>query len=262
MVLHDIWQCWWHQRSLEAGSGTWVLQKKNKDISILTETHINHDQIHHQIHIRNNWLGPIFFSPGDSHTKGLLVLLHLGLEGFTEVDTDPKGRFLSFKVTPSNDRVLCVCALGIVPGNSCLDGVSLKDYKIIWKIKMREMKTKQYLETLIVLWIKWTGNKARLDRCCSYYPLNMDNDLRIYGEGRTQIPLSSLAMIGPIKIANETKSNHIMVSFTNHYKVSSIDRLPSKTKIGIILFYTSQSSPPLQSSFKENAKILSKNSTT
>ena len=117
-------------------------KRKNRDISILTETHINHDQIHHQIHIRNNWLGPIFFSPGDSHTKGLLVLLHLGLEGVTEVDTDPKGRFVSFKVTPSNDRVLCVYALGIAPGNSCLEGVSLKDYKIIWKIKMREMKTK------------------------------------------------------------------------------------------------------------------------
>ena len=55
-------------------------------------------------------MGPIIFSPEDSHTKVLLVLLHLGLEGVTKVDTDPKGRFASFKVTPSNDRVLCVCA--------------------------------------------------------------------------------------------------------------------------------------------------------
>ena len=38
----------------------------------------------------------------------MLVLLHLGLEGITEADTNPKGRFVSFKVTPSNDRVLCV----------------------------------------------------------------------------------------------------------------------------------------------------------
>ena len=53
---------------------------------------------------------PVFFSPGDSHTKGLLVLLHLGLEGITEVDTDSKGRFVSFKVTATNDRVLCVYA--------------------------------------------------------------------------------------------------------------------------------------------------------
>ena len=103
-------------------------RNRNKDIIILTETHINLDQIHHK---RNNWLGAIFFPPADIHTKGLLVLLHLGLEGVTKVDTDPKGRFTSFKVTPSNDRVLCVYALVIAPGNSCLEGVFLKDYKII-----------------------------------------------------------------------------------------------------------------------------------
>ena len=114
-------------------------RNRNKDVNIITETHINLDQIHH---IGNNWLGAIFFSPGDSHTKGLFALLHLGLEGFNDVDTDPKARFLSFKVTPYNDRVFCVYALGIAPGNSCLEGVSLKDYKIIWKIKMKEMKTK------------------------------------------------------------------------------------------------------------------------
>ena len=82
-------------------------RNQNKVIIILTNTHINHDQIHH---IRNKWLGPIFFSPGDSHTKRLLVLLHLVLEGITEEDTDPKERFVSFKVTPSYDRVLCVYA--------------------------------------------------------------------------------------------------------------------------------------------------------
>ena len=91
-------------------------------------------------HIKNNWLGAIFFSPGDNHTRGLLALLHLSLEGVTEVDTDPKGRFVSLKVTPSNGRVLCVYAQGIAPGNSCLEGVSLKDYKIIWKIKWRKWK--------------------------------------------------------------------------------------------------------------------------
>ena len=38
----------------------------------------------------------------------------------------------------------------------------------------------------------------RLYRCCSNYVLIVDNGLRIYGEGRTQIPLSSPAMIGPL----------------------------------------------------------------
>ena len=43
-----------------------------------------------------------------SHTEGLLVLFHPGLEGTTEIDTDPKGRILSFKFTHSNHRILCV----------------------------------------------------------------------------------------------------------------------------------------------------------
>ena len=51
---------------------------------------------------------PIFFSPGDTHGKGVLFLLHLGLEGVTEVDTDQKERFVSFKVTISNEASLFV----------------------------------------------------------------------------------------------------------------------------------------------------------
>ena len=82
-------------------------RKQSKYISILTETHIKHDQI---LHIKNKWLGPTFLSPGSSHTKGFIAQLHLGLEGVTEVDIDPKGRFVSFKVTLSNNRVLCFCA--------------------------------------------------------------------------------------------------------------------------------------------------------
>ena len=92
-LQNDIWPSWCHQRSFEAGSGTWTLQKPKKIISILTKTHMNHDQIHHT---RNNWLGAIFFSTGDSHTKGRPFLVHLGLEDITEVDTDPKGRLVSF----------------------------------------------------------------------------------------------------------------------------------------------------------------------
>ena len=59
---------------------------------------------------KNNWLGLIFYSPRDSHNKEWLVLLHLGFQGITELDTDQKVRFVTFKVTPSNARVLCVYA--------------------------------------------------------------------------------------------------------------------------------------------------------
>ena len=65
-------------------------RKQKKYLSILTETRIKHDQL---LHIRNNWLGPIFLSPGSSHTKGFIAQLHPGLEGAAEVDTDPKGIF-------------------------------------------------------------------------------------------------------------------------------------------------------------------------
>ena len=38
----------------------------------------------------------------------------------------------------------------IAPGNGWLEN------KInIWRIKMREMKTKQYLNNLILLWVEW-----------------------------------------------------------------------------------------------------------
>ena len=88
--------------------------------------------------------------------------------------------------------------------------------------------------------------KIRLYRCCFNYALSkliVDNGLED-PEGRTQIPLSLPATIGPlsmiqdrqglvnIKIAKNTKINHVVVSFANHYIAISIDRLSSKTNIG------------------------------
>ena len=43
------------------------------------------------------------------------------------------------------------------------------------------------------------------------------------------------------KIANNTKINHIMVSFIDHYNAISIDRLSSKTKIGKYSWYFNNS---------------------
>ena len=68
-------------------------RSQNKDISILPETHINQDQLHQ---LRNKWSGPIFCSLGDTFTKGMLVLLHPGFNDATDVDIDPKKRFVSF----------------------------------------------------------------------------------------------------------------------------------------------------------------------
>ena len=82
-------------------------RNQNKDICILSETHINHEQFHQ---IRNNWLRPFFFSLGYTFSKGILILLHPGLPDVTEIDSDPNGRFVSLKVAPSDERILCVYA--------------------------------------------------------------------------------------------------------------------------------------------------------
>ena len=92
-------------------------------------------------------MGPIYFSPGDTYANGMLFLLHLGIEGVTEVGIDPKERFLSFKVSTSKQSSLLVPLQGIVPESSWLVGAFLKDYKNICKIKMRKMKAKQCLES-------------------------------------------------------------------------------------------------------------------
>ena len=93
-------------------------KNQNKVISILTETHINHDQIHH---IRNNWVGSNFFSLGDSLTKG-----HNSLSCF-----------ISSRLTLIKKEGLCplmtefsmfMSLQGIAPGNRWIGGVSLKDY--------------------------------------------------------------------------------------------------------------------------------------
>ena len=65
---------------------------------------------------------------------------------------------------------------------------------------------------------------------------------KIYGKGRTQIPEFTRydrpsgtrcridRVYDDIKIANNTKINHIIVSFTDLYNVIFIDRLPSKAR--------------------------------
>ena len=73
----------------------------------------------------------------------MLFLPHLGLERVTEVDTNPKERFVSFQVTTtSNESSLFASLQGIAPERSWIRGAFLKDYKNICKIRMREMKAK------------------------------------------------------------------------------------------------------------------------
>ena len=90
--------------------------------------------------------------------------------------------------------------------------------------------------------------KHRLFRCCfNYAPskLSVDNGLvdlwrrenpnspefthyNRYSGTRSKID----RVYNYVKIASNTKMNHIMISFTDHYNAIFIDRFPSQTKIG------------------------------
>ena len=204
---------------------------------------------------------PVFFSPGDSHTKGLLVLLHLGLEGITEVNTDSKGRFVSFKVTLSNDRVLCVYAPS---GDSAREQLA-RGHFFEGLQNCVENRNKGNENKMILGGFNCTMDKMqrlveikhRLYRCCFNYPLPkliVDNGLDDLWRREnpdssefTHCDRSSGAryridrIYADMKIANNTKINHIMVSFTDHYHAIFIDRFSSETKTGKDSWYCNNS---------------------
>ena len=98
-------------------------------------------------------------------------------EGNTEVDTDPKERFVSIKVTPSNDRVLCVYASS---GYSTREQLARGRFFERLQVKI---KHKDFIGAAPIM---------------SCQNSSWIVGMTIYGEGRTKIHLSSPAMIGPL----------------------------------------------------------------
>ena len=105
----------------------------------------------------------------------MLFLLHLSFEGVTEVDTDPKDRFLM--------RVLCLSHSKVQHQRAARKGGAfLKDYKIICQKKGNDNK-------IILGDLNCTMDKVDRDgknktqrtfRCCSNYALSkliVDNGL-------------------------------------------------------------------------------------
>ena len=209
-------------------------KSQNKDICILAETHIGNEQIPQ---IQNNWLGPVLISPGDTFSKGLLILLHPGFPDVTEIDSDPNGRFISFKVAPSVDRVLCLYALS---GHSNREQLTRRRF-------FEELSN--YIDH------KFEGNENKIilgDFNCTLSQMDRDERNKTQKRYRchSNLTLSKLIMdheledlwrrenpdtseftrydrasgtrsridrvYTEIKIANNTKSNHKMISFSDH----------------------------------------------
>ena len=107
-------------------------------MSILTETHIIHDQLTIQEII--DWAPS--FSLLEIVIQKERFLCFIWVLKVSEVDTDPERRSVSFKVTTSNEGSEFVPLQGIAPENGWLGGAFSKDYIIICKIKMKEMEAK------------------------------------------------------------------------------------------------------------------------
>ena len=164
-------------------------------------------------------MSAIFFSTGDSHTKGLLVLLHLGLEGVTEIDTDRKGRFVSFKVTHSNERVLCVYVPSEHSTREKANKIILGDFNCtMYKTKRDGSNKTLYrcrfnnaLSNLTVdngladLWRKKNKDSSDMILLLSRYDRSSGRKFRID------------TVYTYIKFASNAKFNRMMDSFTNHF---------------------------------------------
>ena len=115
----------------------------------------------------------------------MLFLLHLSLEGITEVDTDPKGSSVSFKVAPSNESSLFVPLQGIAAEREQLaKGRFFKRLQIYMQNKNEGNGNKIMLGDLNCTMDKidrdGENKTQRLYRCCSNYALSkliVDNGL-------------------------------------------------------------------------------------
>ena len=110
-------------------------------------------------------------------------MLQLNPEGMTEVDTDPKGRFVSFKVTTSNESSLFVPLQGIAAENSLPGGRFFEGLQNYMQNKNEGNENKIMLEHLNCSMDKIdrdSENKTKIYRCFSNYALSkliVDNGL-------------------------------------------------------------------------------------
>ena len=188
----------------------------------------------------------------------MLLLLHPGFNNFTDVDIGPKGRFISFKVAPSEDRVLCIYApSGYNNRQQLARGrffAGLQTYI--------EDETQGNENKIIIADFNCTlgqkdrdeGNKTnRRYKCHSTFVLSkliMENGLEDIWR-RENPDISEFTRYGrssgtrsridractDTKVPNNTKIKHKMISFSDHYNTLLIVTLSSITKIGKDLWH-------------------------
>ena len=178
---------------LKQGLALEFCKNKHKVTSILTQTHINHDQIHH---IKHNWLDPTFLSLGDCWFCLIWVF-----EVSLRLTLILKGGLCFLRLLPMMTDLSVVMPLqDVAPGKSWLGGRFFEGLQNYMKNKKEGNVNKILLGDFNYTMIKWTGmvkmkHKYFIDalRTISCHSSSWIMSLRIYGEGRTHFPLSSPA---------------------------------------------------------------------
>ena len=157
-------------------------KNQNKIISILTETHINHDRIHH---IRNNWLGHNSFSPGEVTQKKCFFCFIWVLKVSLTLTLIQKGGLFPLRLIPLTIEFSVYSPLGYSTREQLARGEN----------KNEGNKNEIILGDLLP-WIKLTGMVKIKHKSfiCGVPVMPCQNSswimgLGIYREGRTQVPL-------------------------------------------------------------------------
>ena len=183
----------------------------------------------------------------------MLVLLHSGFNDVTDVDIDPKGGFVSFKVAPSEDRVLCIYAPS---GHNNKQQLARRRFFKGLQTYIQD-KTQGNENKIIIADFNCTldqkdrdeGNKTnRRYRCHSTFALsklimenwledlwrreNLDASEFTHYDGFSGTRSKIDRAYTDIKIANSTRIKRKMISFSDHHNALLIDRLSSITKLG------------------------------
>ena len=145
----------------------------------MTGTHFNHDQIKQ---LKKNWLGSIFFCPGDS-LDGLPWFIRV-LKVSLRLTLMQHGGLCHITLFPLMTNFSVLMPLqGITPKNSWLGSISLKDYKRDREREREEIILKDFNCTMKKMGRKGRSKTQRLYRCDPNYTLSkviVDNGLEYF----------------------------------------------------------------------------------
>ena len=138
-LQHDICLISLIQRCLPVWFGTWILQKPKQRLQYFNWS--SYQSLSNTPH-EKQLVGPPLFSLLEIATRKDCLSCFIRVSKVSlRLTLIQNGGSCSLRILPlMTEFSVFMPFLHIAPGNSCLGGICLRDYKIIWKIKVREIK--------------------------------------------------------------------------------------------------------------------------